>query len=714
MNRPKRYLITSALPYANGPLHIGHLTGAYLSADIYVRFMRLVGKDILYICGSDENGAAITMRARKEGVSPREIVDKYHEEFKKTFSAVGISFDMYHRTSAPLHHETSQEFFMQLYNNGVFEEMTSEQYYDEEAGQFLADRYIKGECPKCGYKEAYGDQCEKCGSSLSPTDLINPISTLTNSKPVLRETTHWFLPLDKDEEWLKEWIEKGTLEGEFHHNPEEWKPHVLGQCMSWIDTGLQPRSMTRDLDWGVDVPSEIEGSEGKKMYVWLDAPIGYISATKALAEEKGFDWKDYWQSEDSALIHFIGKDNIVFHCLIFPAILKAHGKYNLPINVPANQFMNLEDKKISTSRNWAVWVKDYISDMGDYIDELRYSLTRKMPESRDSNFTWNEFQEHVNSELVNNFANFVNRVMVLTHKYYDGVVPDFDPDSMMISAADSEEDSFHDSELIDLFDLIQDECEALRKFDFRTALQSMMKISAHGNQLLQFNEPWKLQKEDPEAVKAIMNLAIQYVAALSLCMHPFMPHKSGELRSMLNMAAIEENGELDAMLMALAEGEHPLPAGHKLNDVNHLFSRLDDEIIQVQIDKLEAEQTIVMADDAGKINYAEQKAEIEFPDFMKMDIRSGTIVHAEPVKKADKLLKLEVDVGYETRTVVSGIAEQYKPEEIIGQKVCVLVNLQPKELRGVLSHGMILMSEDENGRLNFVNPGDISAGMTIR
>lgn len=714
MNRPKRYLITSALPYANGPLHIGHLTGAYLSADIYVRFMRLVGKDILYICGSDENGAAITMRARKEGVSPREIVDKYHKEFKKTFSAVGISFDMYHRTSAPLHHETSQEFFMQLYNNGVFEEMTSEQYYDEEAGQFLADRYIKGECPKCGYKEAYGDQCEKCGSSLSPTDLINPISTLTNSKPVLRETTHWFLPLDKDEEWLKEWIEKGTLEGEFHHNPEEWKPHVLGQCMSWIDTGLQPRSMTRDLDWGVDVPSEIEGSEGKKMYVWLDAPIGYISATKALAEERGFDWKDYWQSEDSALIHFIGKDNIVFHCLIFPAILKAHGEYNLPINVPANQFMNLEDKKISTSRNWAVWVKDYISDMGDYIDELRYSLTRKMPESRDSNFTWNEFQEHVNSELVNNFANFVNRVMVLTHKYYDGVVPDFDPDSMMISAADSEEDSFHDSELIDLFDLIQDECEALRKFDFRTALQSMMKISAHGNQLLQFNEPWKLQKEDPEAVKAIMNLAIQYVAALSLCMHPFMPHKSRELRSMLNMPEIEENGELDTMLMALAEGEHPLAAGHKLNEVNHLFSRLDDEIIQAQIDKLEAEQTMVMADDSGEINYAEQKAEIEFPDFMKMDIRSGTIVHAEPVKKADKLLKLEVDVGYETRTVVSGIAEQYKPEEIIGQKVCVLVNLQPKELRGVLSHGMILMSEDEHGRLNFVNPGDISAGMTIR
>lgn len=713
MNRPKRYLITSALPYANGPLHIGHLTGAYLSADIYVRFLRLMGKDVLYICGSDENGAAITMRARKEGVSPREIVDKYHEQFKETFKAVGISFDKYHRTSAELHHETSQEFFMQLYENGVFEKLTSEQYYDEEARQFLADRYITGECPKCGYASAYGDQCEKCGASLSPTDLINPISTLTNTKPVLKETTHWYLPLNKDEEWLREWIEKGTLQGEFHHDPADWKQHVLGQCMSWIDTGLHPRSMTRDLDWGVDVPAEVEGSEGKKMYVWLDAPIGYISATKALAEERGLDWKDYWQDEDSALIHFIGKDNIVFHCLIFPAILKAHGDYNLPINVPANQFMNLEDKKISTSRNWAVWVKDYVRDMPDYIDELRYSLTRKMPESRDSNFTWGEFQEHVNSELVNNLANFVNRVVVLMNKYYEGVVPEFDPDLMVYSAADQEEDSFHDSEIIDLFDLIHEQCEALRKFELRTALQAMMKISAHGNQLLQFNEPWKLQKEDPETVKVVMNLAIQYVAVLSICMRPFMPAKSDALREMLNLPVIAEEGELDALMMMLAEGENLITAGHKINAGSYLFTRIADEVIQEQIEKLETAGE-AEAPAVENIQYAQEKGVIEFPDFMQMDIRSGTILAAEPVKKADRLLKLEVDVGYEKRTVVSGIAEQYKPEEIVGRKVCVLVNLQPKELRGVLSHGMILMSEDSNGRLNFVDPGDVEPGMTIR
>lgn len=710
MNRPKRYLITSALPYANGPLHIGHLAGAYLSADIYVRFLRLMGKDVLYICGSDENGAAITMRARSEGVSPREIVDKYHAQFKKTFDNVGISFDKYHRTSAPLHHETSQEFFMNLYEKGVFEKLTSEQYYDEEAGQFLADRYIKGECPKCGYPEAYGDQCESCGSSLSPTELINPLSTLTNSTPVLRETTHWYLPLDKDEEWLKEWIEKGTLEGQFHHNPRRWKPHVLGQCMSWLDNGLQPRSMTRDLDWGVDVPQEVEGSEGKKMYVWLDAPIGYISATKALAEEKGFDWKEYWQGEDAALIHFIGKDNIVFHCLIFPAILKAHGNYNLPINVPANQFMNLEDKKISTSRNWAVWVKDYVEDLPDRIDELRYSLTRKMPESRDSNFTWEEFQEHINSELVNNLANFINRVMVLTHKYYDGKVPEYDPDMLIYSASDKDEDSFHDAEIIDLFDLMHEECAALREFDFRTALKVMMKIASHGNQLLQFNEPWKIQKEDPETVKVVMNLAVQYVAALALCMRPFMPHKSDELQEMLNLDAIAENGELDAFLMKLAEGEDPVPAGHSLEKAHYLFTRLDDEIIDEQVQKLENQQT----SEEPKLNYPDQKPEIEFPDFMNMDIRAGTILAAEPVKKADRLLKLEVDVGYEKRTVVSGIAEQYKPEEIIGQRVCVLVNLQPKKLRGVMSHGMILMSEDSEGRLFFITPGDAEAGMTIR
>ncbi len=713
MNRPQRYLITSALPYANGPLHIGHLAGAYLSADIYVRFLRLMGKDVFYVCGSDENGAAITMRAHKEGISPQEIIDKYHKEFVEVFKATGISFDKYFRTSDPLHHKTSQEFFMTLYNEGVFEKKTSEQYYDEKAEQFLADRYITGECPKCGFAEAYGDQCESCGSSLSPTELINPKSTLTNSTPVLKETTHWYLPLKKDEEWLRDWIEKGTLDGEFHHDPDKWKAHVIGQCKSWIDNGLQARSMTRDLDWGVDVPHEIEDSEGKKMYVWLDAPIGYISATKALAEEKDIDWTSYWQDEDSALIHFIGKDNIVFHCIIFPALLKAHGAFNLPINVPANQFMNLEDKKISTSRDWAVWVKDYVEDLPERIDELRYSLTRKMPESRDSNFTWNEYQEHINSELVNNLGNFINRVLVLLHKYYDGVVPEFDPNEMIVSASDSDEDSFHDAELIDLFDQIQAECEALRTFDFRGALQAMMKISATGNQLLQFNEPWKLIKEEPEAVKAIMNLAAQYAAAITLCMRPFMPTKSDKLQEMLNLPPIEGKGELNDFLNKLAEGECPLPAGHTINKAEHLFTRIDDEVIQAQIDKLEA--TIQGGTKENKdMNYTEQKPEITFNDFSKMDIRSGTIVDAEPVKNADRLMKLKVDLGYEERTVVSGIAEQFTPDEIIGTRVCVLANLQPKKLRGVMSHGMILMSEDEDGKLYFVNPGDIDAGMEIR
>lgn len=711
MNRPERYLITSALPYANGPLHIGHLSGAYLSADIYVRFLRLMGKDVLYVCGSDEHGAAITMRAQKEGISPREIIDKYHAQFKEIFEKMRISFDEYYRTSSELHHKTTQEFFIDLYEKGVFEKKTSEQYYDEKAGQFLADRYITGECPKCGFAEAYGDQCENCGTSLSPTELINPQSTLTASEPVLKETTHWYLPLNNEEEWLREWIEKGTLEGEFHHDPAQWKPHVIGQCKSWIDNGLQPRSMTRDLDWGVDVPQEIEGSAGKKMYVWLDAPIGYISATKAYADENNIDWRKYWQDEKSALIHFIGKDNIVFHCIIFPALLKAHGDYNLPINVPANQFMNLEGKKISTSRDWAVWVKDYVEEFPMLIDELRYSLTRKMPENRDSDFTWEGFQEHINSELVNTLGNFINRVLVLTNKYYGGKVPEYDPDEMITSASSQEEESFHDAELIDLFDLIHEACRAIREFDLRGGLKAFMNIASRGNQLLQFNEPWKIKKEEPEQVKVVMNLGIQYVAALALCMWPFMPGKSDELQAMLSLPTIKGTGELDDFLMKLAEGEMPVPAGHTIEKAEHLFSRIDDDLIRTQIEKLNTR--LKSEEKSTTMDYKVEKKEIEYGDFTKMDLRSGLILSSEPVKNADRLLKLEVDLGYEKRTIVSGIAEQFSPDEIIGKKVSVLVNLQPKKLRGVVSQGMILMTEDQEGKLYFVNPGEVDPGMPI-
>ena len=546
MNPPKRYLVTSALPYANGPLHIGHLAGAYLPADVYVRFMRMMGKDVVFICGSDEHGAAITMKAHKEGITPQEIVDKYHELFRETFERMGISFDIYHRTSAPIHHETSQEFFMTLYNKGEFEEIETEQYYDPAAGQFLADRYIKGTCPKCGYEEAYGDQCESCGSSLSPTDLIEPVSTLTGDRPVLRATKHWFLPLDKYAEWLSDWINTGNLDGEEQHDPSLWKNHVMGQCNSWLEGGLQPRSMTRDLDWGVDVPNDVPGAEGKKLYVWMDAPIGYISATKQWAIDNGRDWKPYWQDQDTELIHFIGKDNIVFHCLIFPAILRASGEYILPDNVPANQFMNLEGRKISTSRNWAVWVHEYVNDFEGRIDEMRYHLIKNMPEQKDSEFTWKGFQESINNELVNNLANFVNRVIVLTNKYYKGVIPEFD-ESLEIQSASSSynEDwggSFHDAELLDLFDQLDGLYHHIQRFEFRAALKKLMEISSAGNQLLQFNEPWKQVKEDPETVKVVMHLANQYVASLSVALYPFLPNTSARLRAMLRLPALTGDG----------------------------------------------------------------------------------------------------------------------------------------------------------------------------
>jgi methionyl-tRNA synthetase len=709
-------MVTSALPYANGPLHIGHLAGAYLSADAYVRFQRMMGKDILWICGSDEHGAAITMRALKENLTPQEIVDKYHTIFKDTFEKMGISFDFYHRTSDALHHETTQEFFRTLYKKGEFVEIESDQYYDEKAKQFLADRYIVGTCPKCGNSEAYGDQCEKCGSSLSPTELINPVSKLTGEKPVMRTTSHWYLPLDKYSDWLTTWINTGVLEGKELHDPNEWKNHVLGQCKSWLEGGLQPRAMTRDLDWGVDVPHDIPGHEGKKIYVWMDAPIGYISATKAWAKENKKDWKKYWQSEDTALLHFIGKDNIVFHCLIFPAILKAHGDYILPFNVPANQFLNLEGNKISTSRNWAVWVHEYLEDMPDKQDELRYVMFKNMPELKDSEFTWKGYQEAINGELVNNLANFVNRVVVLTNKYYDGKVPAFDEDIDIYGPDGQMDTTYHDSEMLRLFDDIDELSNCMRAFDFRGAMKILMEISTKGNQILQFNEPWKLIKDDAEAVKVVMNLCLQYVSAIGVICRPFMPFASDKIRLLLNQKPIKEKAELLKMMEALSEGELLIKAKHKIGEPIHLFTRVDDSVIDTQIRKLQSSApTTVTSETETTDSFKPLKPEITYDDFAKMDIRTATIIHAEKIPKADKLLKLTLDLGWEKRTVVSGIAQHYEPEAVIGTKVSLLANLAPRTMRGVESQGMILMADDADGKLSFISPiNDWPDGQTIQ
>ncbi|HRH99772.1 MAG TPA: methionine--tRNA ligase [Saprospiraceae bacterium] len=704
----KRHIVTAALPYANGPLHIGHLAGAYLPADVYVRFMRLMDKDVVFICGSDEHGAAITMKALKEKKTPREIVDRYYDLFKKTFDGMDISFDLYHRTSDPLHHETSQDFFRTLHKQGHFIEQETEQYFDESTQQFLADRYIMGTCPNCSHPDAYGDQCEKCGSSLNPTDLKDPRSVVSGTRPILKTTKHWFLKLDQYEPWIREWIEKGTIGGQEHHDPDSWKNHVLGQCKSWIDGGLSPRSMTRDLDWGVDVPQEIEGSAGKKLYVWMDAPIGYISATKKWAQDQGKDWKSYWQDEESALIHFIGKDNIVFHCIIFPAILKAHGDYNLPVNVPANQFMNLEGQKISTSRNWAVWVHEYLDDFPGMQDSLRYSLIKNMPEQKDSEFTWRSFQEAHNTELVNNLSNFVNRVMVLAEKYYELQVPDFDLDMSFEGVAGDDLGGFHDTELVYLFDQIQEMNQKLREFDFRGALKILMEISSAGNLLLQKNEPWKQIKYDPELVAVVINLCLQYVAALSVCIRPFLPNTSDKMRAMLGLEKLQEKDELVEMLNVLAEGGLLLESGHRLSKPDYLFTRIEDEQIKKQMDKLEQSKTMdtpkVQA--ANAIQYLEQKSEITIDEFVKMDLRTAKIVEAESVPKADKLLKLKIDLGYELRTVVSGIAQHYKPEEIIGKEILFLANLAPRTIRGIESKGMILLAENAEGKLNFVSPSE--------
>jgi methionyl-tRNA synthetase len=704
----KRYLVTAALPYANGPLHIGHLAGAYLPADIFVRYLRLMGKDVVFVCGSDEHGAAITVKARKEDTTPRAVVDKYHAMLRDTFQKIGISFDIYHRTTEPIHHQTSQDFFRKLNDNQEFLEETTEQYYDETVGQFLADRYIVGTCPVCANPEAYGDQCEKCGSTLSPNDLKEPRSMLSGSVPVKRPTKHWFLRLDQHEAWLREWINTGVLDGKTLHEPADWKNHVIGQCNSWLDQGLQPRAMTRDLDWGVDVPQEIPGSEGKKLYVWLDAPIGYISATKQWALDKGKDWEPYWKSDETALIHFIGKDNIVFHCLIFPAILKAHGGFILPENVPANQFLNLEGRKLSTSKNWAVWVHEYCEAFKGQEDVLRYNMIKKMPEQSDSEFTWKGFQETNNNELVNNLANFVNRVMVLTHKYYEGVLPKIDPDIPFKSGWNPEKDGQYNEDLRLLHNKLVEMGAAIKRYELREALRIVMEISSAGNALLQFNEPWKTVKEAPEMVKVVMNLAVQYVAALSVATRPFIPFSSDRLRNMLNMPLLQDNGELLDVLNELVEGNPILPANHALNQPEHLFSRIPDEVIDQQIEKLkmtEAQNAPSAETEAPLPTAYRPVAEnIQFDDFAKLDLRTGTILTAEKVEKSKKLLKLSVDLGFETRTILSGIAEHFSPEQVVGQQVVIVANLAPRVMMGTESQGMILMAEDSEGKLGFVSP----------
>jgi len=706
MVNPKRYLVTAALPYANGPLHIGHLAGCYLPADIYVRFRRLEGEEVLFICGSDEHGAAITLRAMKEGVSPRALVDRYHQLFQKTFSGIDIRFDYYFRTSHELHHRVAQDFFLELYKKGEFVEKSTEQFYDEKAGIFLADRYIKGVCPVCGYPEAYGDQCEKCGTSLSPTELLQPVSTVTGTTPVLKTTKHWFFPLQKHEGWLRRWIEEGVLEGRQHHWPEQWRAHVIGQCRSWLDGGLRERAMTRDLDWGVDVPEEVPDSAGKKLYVWMDAPIGYISATQKWAEERGADWKKWWQDEETALIHFIGKDNIVFHCIIFPALLHVHGGYILPYNVPANQFLNLEGDKISTSRGWAVWVHDFIEEMPDRIDELRFYLCKIMPEHKDSEFQWSGFMEAVNSDLVNNLGNFVHRVIHLTHRLFEGKVPPYDEEVAITASRNSEELSFWDSEVLDLFDLADVVRQQIHAFEFRKALLGILEIAARGNQLLQFNAPWEAVKENRKAAETVVHLGLMYVDVLGLLLHPFMPRTAAKIRSLLNKDAIGERGELKEVFEVLAslEGSLLVP-GTAVRPPERLFRKVEESEIQPQREKLQRCLSDADKPQRGRPSRATKSMPtVDFEDFSRMDLRVGTVLHAERVGGTDKLMRLEVDLGSERRQIVAGVAQQYRPEELVGKKVVVVANLKPKKLRGVESQGMVLMAEDSAGRLHLVAP----------
>lgn len=686
MNHFKRFTITAALPYANGPLHIGHIAGAYLPADIYARYLRLKGKKVAFICGTDEHGAAITIKAKQEGVTPSEIVDKYHVQMSDTFKKLGVSFDVFHRTSAAIHHETAQEFFLDLYNKGAFEEKETEQYYDSKFNQFLADRYIKGTCPKCGHTDAYGDQCEKCGADLSPLELINPLSTLSGDKPTLKKTKHWFLPLNKAENWLKEWINEGKLDGKFHHEVKSWKKNVMGQVNSWLNDGLHPRAITRDLEWGVDVPKEIKGAEGKKLYVWMDAPIGYISATKQLEMDgKIANWKDYWQNDETALIHFIGKDNIVFHAIIFPAILKAKENYNLPINVPANEFLNLEGDKISTSRNWAVWVHEYAEYYPDKIDELRYALCANMPETKDAEFTWDDFKDRVNNELVATFGNFVNRIYVLNQKYYEGKIA---------NNADSFEKIREEAQSI-LGDLPKQIGESIEAFKYRDALDKLLTIARNANKFLTDKEPWKLVKTDENMTKAVLYACSQIVANLGILSQPFLPFTANKIFQLLKLdnKNWQDAGRLDL-----------LKVGHQLGESQLLFQKIDDDFVTLQKEKLQSTKTNNQKQ-ATK-NHPPVKETIQFDDFAKIDLRIGTITEAQKVPKADRLLQFTVDLGFEKRIIISGVAEFFTPDECVGKQVQVLVNLAPRKMRGVESQGMILFAEDSEGKLHFVSPAN--------
>ncbi len=684
---PKRYTITAALPYANGPVHLGHLAGVYIPADIYTRYLRLQGRDVVFICGSDEHGVPITIKAKKEGVTPQAVVDRYHEIIGKSFAEFGISFDNYSRTSAAIHHETASEFFKDLHDKGEFIEETTEQLYDAQAQQFLADRFVTGTCPKCGNTESYGDQCEQCGTSHNATDLIDPKSTLSGSTPVRKKTKHWFLPLDEHQAWLKEWILK--------EHKSDWKPNVYGQCKSWIDDGLRPRAVTRDLDWGIPVPAE--NAEGKVLYVWFDAPIGYISATKEWAQNTAVDWTPYWQDKDTKLVHFIGKDNIVFHCIIFPSMLKAHGDYILPDNVPANEFLNLEGDKISTSRNWAVWLHEYLVDFPDQQDVLRYALTANAPETKDNDFTWADFQARNNNELVAIFGNFINRVSVLTHKYYNGVVPK--------AHNYAQEDEAVLSQLKAYPKVIADSIERYR---FREAQSELMNVARAGNKYLADAEPWKLIKSDPERTATIMYVALQIASALAVLSEPFLPFTSRKLKESLDLNSSEH-----PLSWAQIEKDHPyIKPGHRIAQSPLLFRKIEDTEMEAQREKLA--QTKIDNQPMEQINNP-QKELINFDDFTKMDLRVGTILSAEKMPKANKLLVLKVDVGIDQRTIVSGIAEHFTPEEVVGKQVCVLINLAPRAIRGTESQGMILMAEDTDGSLRFVTPDQATAaGSSIR
>ncbi|HNP33161.1 MAG TPA: methionine--tRNA ligase [Flavobacterium sp.] len=669
---PKRYTITAALPYTNGPIHIGHLAGVYVPSDIYARYLRLQGKDVAFICGSDEHGVAISMKAKKEGITPQQVIDKYDGIIRQSFIDFGISFDNYSRTSSKIHHDTAQEFFRKLYDNNDFVEEVTEQLYDAKANQFLADRFVTGTCPRCDNPEAYGDQCERCGSTLNATDLINPKSTITGETPILKSTKHWFLPLDRYQDFLEKWILKD--------HAKDWKVNVLGQVKSWLDDGLKPRAVTRDLDWGIDVP--IEGAEGKKLYVWFDAPIGYISATKEWATREGKNWEDYWKKDDTKLVHFIGKDNIVFHCIIFPAMLKAEGTYILPDNVPANEFLNLEGNKLSTSKNWAVWLHEYLQDFPDKQDVLRYALTANAPETKDNDFTWKDFQARNNNELAAVFGNFINRVVVLTNKYYNGIVPS--PNEL------TEIDELTLAELKAYPAVIS---SSIERYRFREAQGELMNVARLGNKYLADEEPWKMVKTNPERVQTQMYVALQIAAALCVLSEPFLPFTANKLSTILNLPKLDWS--------SISETSDLILAGHQIGEAQILFAQIEDAEIQKQIDKLEATKTSNAME--NKVTEP-QKATATFEDFSKLDLRVGTIVEAEKMPKANKLLVLKVDTGLDVRTIVSGIAEHFSPEEVIGKRVTVLINLAPRALRGVESEGMILMTNNAEGRLVFVNP----------